>query len=83
MNENGLRNLNETMQSKPQTGLDGVKAVVVVLPGTGDEPLSVLQMFEDKAMAVIVTSPQATALAFKNIITSVLEALEAKPAVTA
>ena len=35
MNENGMRDLNEAIMSKPQTGLDGVKAVVVVLSGKG------------------------------------------------
>jgi len=36
--------------------------VVDCPPGTGDEPLSVLQMFGDKAKAVIVTSPQDMAV---------------------
>ena len=35
MNENGLRDLNETIGKKPQSGLDGVKAVIVVLSGKG------------------------------------------------
>jgi Mrp family chromosome partitioning ATPase len=36
MNENGLRDLNEEIKKKPKpTGLDGVKAVVVVLSGKG------------------------------------------------
>jgi Mrp family chromosome partitioning ATPase len=42
----------------------GERDVLVVdcPPGTGDEPLSVLQMFGPKAMAVIVTSPQDVAV---------------------
>jgi len=42
----------------------GVRDVLVVdcPPGTGDEPLSVLQLFGAKAMAVIVTSPQDVAV---------------------
>jgi Mrp family chromosome partitioning ATPase len=42
----------------------GERDVLVVdcPPGTGDEPLSVLQIFGDKARAVIVTSPQDVAL---------------------
>lgn len=42
----------------------GERDVLVVdcPPGTGDEPLSVLQIFGDKAMAVIVTSPQDVAV---------------------
>ncbi|WP_029460942.1 Mrp/NBP35 family ATP-binding protein [Solidesulfovibrio alcoholivorans] len=42
----------------------GERDVLVVdcPPGTGDEPLSVLQIFNEKAMAVIVTSPQDVAL---------------------
>lgn len=42
----------------------GERDVLVVdcPPGTGDEPLSVLQIFADKAMAVIVTSPQDVAV---------------------
>jgi Mrp family chromosome partitioning ATPase len=35
MNENGLRDLNEAIRKKPASGLDGVKAVVVVLSGKG------------------------------------------------
>lgn len=36
MNENGLHDLNEEIRKKPEpTGLDGVKAVVVVLSGKG------------------------------------------------
>ncbi|MFP5259849.1 MAG: P-loop NTPase [Acidobacteriota bacterium] len=35
MNENGLRDVNEAIAKKPATGLDGVKAVVVVLSGKG------------------------------------------------
>ena len=42
----------------------GERDVLVVdcPPGTGDEPLSVLQIFGEKAMAVIVTSPQDVAV---------------------
>ncbi|EHJ48895.1 ATPase-like, ParA/MinD [Solidesulfovibrio carbinoliphilus subsp. oakridgensis] len=42
----------------------GERDVLVVdcPPGTGDEPLSVLQIFGDKARAVIVTSPQDVAV---------------------
>jgi Mrp family chromosome partitioning ATPase len=42
----------------------GERDVLVVdcPPGTGDEPLSVLQIFGDKAMAIIVTSPQDVAV---------------------
>ncbi|WP_300160219.1 Mrp/NBP35 family ATP-binding protein [Solidesulfovibrio sp.] len=35
MNENGLRDLNDEIKKKPATGLDKVKAVVVVLSGKG------------------------------------------------
>ncbi|WP_428566060.1 MAG: P-loop NTPase [Solidesulfovibrio sp. DCME] len=35
MNENGLRDLNDEIKKKPVTGLDKVKAVVVVLSGKG------------------------------------------------
>ncbi len=35
MNENGLRDLNDEIKKKPATGLDAVKAVVVVLSGKG------------------------------------------------
>lgn len=42
----------------------GARDVLVVdcPPGTGDEPLSVLQIFGPKAMALIVTSPQDVAV---------------------
>ena len=42
----------------------GERDVLVVdcPPGTGDEPLSVLQLFGSRAMAVIVTSPQDVAV---------------------
>jgi len=42
----------------------GERDVLVVdcPPGTGDEPLSVLQIFGEKALAVIVTSPQDVAV---------------------
>ncbi|MHC1790337.1 P-loop NTPase [Solidesulfovibrio sp.] len=42
----------------------GIRDVLVVdcPPGTGDEPLSVLQIFGPKAMALIVTSPQDVAV---------------------
>ena len=42
----------------------GARDVLVVdcPPGTGDEPLSVLQLFGPKAMALIVTSPQDVAV---------------------
>ena len=42
----------------------GVRDVLVVdcPPGTGDEPLSVLQLFGPKAMALIITSPQDVAV---------------------
>jgi Mrp family chromosome partitioning ATPase len=42
----------------------GERDVLVVdcPPGTGDEPLSVLQIFGPKAMAVVVTSPQDVAV---------------------
>ncbi|MFP5257479.1 MAG: P-loop NTPase, partial [Acidobacteriota bacterium] len=42
----------------------GVRDVLVVdcPPGTGDEPLSVLQIFGPKAQALIVTSPQDVAV---------------------
>ncbi len=42
----------------------GERDVLVVdcPPGTGDEPLSVLQLFADKALAVVVTSPQDVAV---------------------
>ena len=42
----------------------GARDVLVVdcPPGTGDEPLSVLQLFGPKAMAFIVTSPQDVAV---------------------